>query len=430
MTERAKPLLRQQVAGAVLVIPFSELGTKSGASRAKMMDQLLTNAKHVLKDVFHVAWDKYRMLGERLVFLFSKEDVGRAMDALQHVPGILRLYACVETQPRAQAISRKVAELVDRGALVFDGSAVEVRAPFFDEKRQKEELVEGVLAALSEGARPRGGGAGPSTGTYIELHPAFAYVALERRDGLNGNPVGTQNPVVAEIVGRGGDLLASLLAIKRGIVLTPVFFSIGEFAADQARYKDMLAGIKRGIDLFHGFPVKRYFFVPFGEILSYLRDKRPLLMEVHPCACCIVARRAIMQTIIKRNSMTGFIIQGAARVPAALHVDSCPFEASVDQATNPDGLFLVNPLLTGTQELPTPFKDQLERLAEPADENKGFTWSFCKLRASDQAGIVAWECMADVQDLVRRLARDRQDDLVVPVDDELPFRDSTRAGGR
>ncbi len=408
MSERATPNGKQHVAGTVLVIPFSELGTKSDASRAKMLDQLLTNIKHVLKDVFHVPWVKYRTPGERLVFSFKKEDVDAAMGALQHVPGILRLLACVETQPRAEAIAKKVGELAQRGALSPDGSALEVRALFFSDRREKDALIEGVTAALRE-----------LPGTYIEMHPAFAYIALERRDGLNGHPVGTQNPVVAEIVGRGGDLLAALLAIKRGIVLTPVFFSIGAYAADRERYKEMLSGIKRGIDVFHGFPVKKYFSVPLGETLSMLEEKKPSLMNAHPCTCCIVARRAIMNAIITRNAMINFAIQGTAPVPAGLQLDSCPFGVSVDPATNPDGLFLVSPLLTGTQEMPPVFTDELARLPEPPDINKGYTWSFCKLRSRDRVAEVAREDILAVHDLVAQLARERSMDLAVPVDADL-----------
>nr|MDO8083727.1 hypothetical protein [Candidatus Sigynarchaeum springense] len=420
---RAKPRGSQQVASAVLVIPFSELGTKSEASRAKMMDQLLTNIKHVLKDVFHVTWVKYRALGERLVFLFKKEDVDAAMDALQHVPGILRLHACVETQPRPDAISKKIAELVQRGALIMDGSALEVRALFFDGKKQKEALVDNVVAVLREMTWPQDKQGASLPVTYIEMHPAFAYVSLEHREGLNGNPVGTQNPVVAEIVGRGGDLLASLLAIKRGIVLTPVFLSIGEFAIDPARYKDMLCGIKRGIDEFHGFPAKRYFFVPLDHFLSILRERKQSLMDDHPCTCCIVARRVMMHDIITRNSMTNFAIQGTAPVPAGRQLDSCPFDAAIDPALNPDGLFLVSPLLTGIQDVPPIFSGQIEMLPERVDQSKGYTWNFCKLRQHDKSGEGAREIVQEVQGLVKQIVRDHPADFVTNVDEDLPFRE-------
>jgi adenylyl- and sulfurtransferase ThiI len=429
MSERATPRERQHVAGTVLVIPFSELGTKSEASRAKMLDQLLTNIKHTLKDVFHVPWVKYRTPGERLVFSFRKEDVDTAMEALQHVPGILRLQACVETQPRAETIAKKVSELVEQGALAFDGSALEVRALFFHDRREKDALVEGVVAILQEQAHQRHGQLAqqesnniPLPGTYIEMHPAFAYVALEHREGLNGNPVGTQNPVVAEIVGRGGDLLAALLAAKRGIVLTPVFFSIGTFAFDPRRYKEMLSGIKRGIDAFHSFPVKKYFYVPFDGVLSMLVEKEPSVMNEHPCTCCIVARRAILNSIITHNTMINFAIQGTAFVPIGLQLDSCPFEASIDPATNPDGLFLVSPLLTGTQEMPHVFSGHLARLPEPPEKVKGYTWSFCKLRSRDLVGTMARQDILTVHDLVKHLARERAKDLIIPVGADLPFR--------
>ncbi|MEX2681905.1 MAG: hypothetical protein Q6373_009900 [Candidatus Sigynarchaeota archaeon] len=423
MSDRATPSGSQHVASAVLVIPFSELGTKSEASRAKMMDQLLTNIKHVLKNVFHVPWVKYRVFGERLVFLFKKEDVHAAIDALQHVPGILRLHACVETQPRPETITNKVAELVQRGAMAPDRSALEIRALFFDDKKQKETLLDGVVAALREKALPRDGQEKSSPCTYIEMHPAFAYISLEYRDGLNGNPVGTQNPVVAEIVGRAGDLLASLLAIKRGIVLTPAFLSIGEFAIDPARYEAMLSGIKRGIDAFHGFPVKRYFFLSLGRVLSMLRERKKTLMDGHPCTCCIVARRAMMHDIITRNSMTNFAIQGTAPLPPGPEVDSCPFGASIDPATNPDGLFLVNPLLTTLQELPPLFASVIETLPEPAQKSKGYTWSFCRLRAQDQPGGRARGIVQEIQAFVKQLMRDRPADFVTTVGENLPFRE-------
>ena len=44
----------------VLILPFSELGTKSRKTRDKMMLQLLTNVKHVFKNVFSVEYTKIR----------------------------------------------------------------------------------------------------------------------------------------------------------------------------------------------------------------------------------------------------------------------------------------------------------------------------------------------------------------------------------
>ena len=411
----------------MLVIPFSELGTKSETSRAKMMDQLLTNIKHVLKDVFHVPWVKFRIMGERLVFSFRKEDVDAALDALQHVPGILRLHACVETQPRVEAIVKKVNELVQRGEIEFDGSALYVRALFFGDKRATKALVEGVTATLRELSqqRPdstteRANSEDPIRETYIELHPDFAYIAISRRDGLNGHPVGTQNPVVAEIIGRGGDLLAALLAIKRGIVVTPVFFSIGRFSLDPSRYKEMLSAIKRGIDAFHGFPVKKYFHVPLDEVLAMFSEKKPSLMAEHPCTCCMIARRAIMNAIITRNTMVNFAIQGTAIVPAGVQLDSCPLVVSVDPATNPDGLYIVSPLLTGTQMMPQVFTARLARLPEPPESSKGYTWSFCKLRRRDTLEKAAHEDISAVHDLINQLIQERSTDLIIPVGDDLP----------
>ncbi|NMC05698.1 MAG: hypothetical protein GYA24_10825 [Candidatus Lokiarchaeota archaeon] len=427
MSEREPPRVEHHVAGTVLVIPFSELGTKSETIRAKMLDQLLTNIKHVLKDVFRVPWVKYRTPGERLVFSFRKEHVDAAMDALQRVPGILRMHACVETQPRPDTIARKARELSDRGVIDFDTARVEVRALFFRDTRARNKLVDAVIAALQElphrqvepapTTRP---GDSQDAPIYIELHPDFAYITVDRRDGLNGHPVGTQNPVVAEILGRGGDLLAALLAIKRGIVVTPVFFSIGMMALDARRYQGMLAGIKRGIDEFHGFPVKRYFFVPLDELLRRITGKWPELMQEHPCTCCITARHATIGAIMSLNAMTSFVIQGATRLPDGQVMDSCPLDASIHPALNPGQLFLVSPLLAGCQDIPATFTSCLASLPGPPDATSGYTWNFCMLRARDKGMAVPDGIVNAIHEFVTRLVIERANELVVFVDGELP----------
>jgi hypothetical protein len=127
-----------------------------------------------------------------------------------------------------------------------------------------------------------------------------------------------------------------------------------------------------------------------------------------------------MNAIITRNTMVNFAIQGTAIVPAGVQLDSCPLVVSVDPATNPDGLYIVSPLLTGTQMMPQVFTALLARLPEPPESSKGYTWSFCKLRRHDTLEKAAHEDISAVHDVINQLIQERSTDLIIPVGDDLP----------
>nr|MDO8109827.1 hypothetical protein [Candidatus Sigynarchaeota archaeon] len=382
MPEKSPSSLPIYKANTILIIPFSELGTKSEASRKKMMDQLLTNIKHVLKNVFLVEWVKFRVLDERLVFSFKEEDIPKALNALQHVPGIMRMHPCAEIQTRIASIEKKVREIASRGYKI-DPEHTEIRALYFKDKVQKTNIIEQTRNSIAAIAKEV-----PSSmqvpGTFmIEIHPDFSYISASQQDGLNGHPVGTQNPIIAEILGRPGDLLASLLVIKRGIVITPVFFSIGGLAIDQAVYTGFLQHAKHTIELFHGFPVKKFFFVPLGKVLSIFSELNADAMKNHPCSCCILARRLIMDHIMTELKMARFIVQGTSPVPTGEKILSCPVEKQLNDSLNVSSSFLLNPLISGGDSIPKIFVPYLDKAHAIIPNTRWYTWDFCKLRSGE-----------------------------------------------
>lgn len=405
----------------ILIIPFSELGTKSAASRTKMMDQLLTNIKHVLKDVFSIPWTKFRVLDERLVFSFKeRKETSNAILALQHVPGILRLYACMETQTNPTMISKKIEMLLTHSHIQLDPDHIEIRALYLTDQGLKKRLIDQVGSVLHGLIAMQQAMEFPRSPAYVEMHPDFSYVSIEHHAGLNGNPVGSENPVLAEIIGRPGDLMASLLAIKRGVVLTPVFFSIGGNAIDAVVYNDLLKYINKIIALFHGFPVKKIFFVHLEKIQELLHENLHDLMDQNPCACCILSRYQIMARILEEHHMVPFIIQGLAN-SGGLSIATCPANKSLDPALNVTNFVLANPLFTNQQSWPSIFSQYYANCPVNADESTGYSWNFCKLWKDVSLSHLEQDRLVEVVNFLNNRVLKDFPSLVKQIDDSFDF---------
>ena len=406
----------------ILIVPFSELGTKSAASRTKMMDQLLTNIKHVLKDVFSISWTKFRVLDERLIFAFKEIDMPRAIFALQHVPGILRLHSCVETQSNPVTIVRKVEALLERGHFQVDPEHIEIRALYILDQAEKRRIIDQVTRGLKEVASKHQGEEQASMPIHVELHGStgFAYISFDQHVGLNGNPVGSENPLVAEIIGRPGDLVASIFAIKRGVVVTPVFFSIGENAIDPGVYKELLKYINDIIHLFHGFPVKKMFFVFLEKIQEALQENVPAIMEQYPCTCCIIARYLIIARILKEQRMTPFVIQGLGSMKDQT-LSTCPLDKCLDPRLNQTNLALANPLLTKQQSWPSIFSQYYANCPVNSDESVGYTWNFCKLWKNTSILISEQDHVIEASSFLNNYVLENFSSLVKQIDDSFDF---------
>jgi len=387
-----------------------------------MMDQLLTNIKHVLRDVFTISWTKFRVLDERLVFSFKETDMSKAIFALSHVPGILRLHSCVETQSNPETIARKVATLLAPGHFQVDPGHIEIRALYFLDQAEKKRLIDQVTMILQEESSKHQGNDDAKIPVYVEMHGStgFAYLSFAQHAGLNGNPVGSENPLVAEIIGRPGDLVASILAIKRGVVVTPVYFSIGENAIEPKVYKDLLKYINDVIGLFHGFPMKKTFFVFLEKIQEAMQENMPTMIDQDPCTCCIISRYLIIARIVKEQRMVPFVIQGLD-ISKDLSLSTCPVDKSLDPILNVTNLALADPILTMQQPWPSIFSQYYMNCPVNSDKRSGYSWNFCKFWKDTISSPVGKDFVTEISDFLNYYILENFSSVVKQIDETFDF---------
>ncbi|MFX0101877.1 MAG: hypothetical protein ACFFCS_20095 [Candidatus Hodarchaeota archaeon] len=372
---------------SLIVIPFSEFGTKTRASREKMMDQLHTNIKHVLKNIFSVEWTKFRRFNERLVYQFREHDLPIALDGLKHVPGIKRVHVCIETQTDVKIVGKKLQNIMNSAHYQISFKNTKIQLLNFKNKGEKKKLLEDINAELKRIATLHQDLEDDQNGLHLEVFPDFTYISLEAHEGMDGNPVGTQNPLVAEIIGRPSDLLASLLSLKRGVVITPIFFNIGNLALDTNQYKLFGEFCKRVLETFHGFPVKKVFTIPLDEILTSLFKKDKNLETRHPCGTCIITRRFIMNKAIQNLGLKTFIIQGATACDDS--IQSCPFNDIMNPRLNFYNNFFLNPLMFKNIQIPEIFERYMRSSPVKFDKTSSYSWNLCKLKQNEGEDVLS-----------------------------------------
>lgn len=370
---------------SLVIVPFSELGTKSRASREKMMSQLHTNIKHVLKNVFLVQWTKFRKFPERLVYQFREKDVEKALIGLKHIPGIKYIHACIETQTNPGIIRKKLQKLVKTSQYSIKINKESIRPHYFAGEQAKR-LIEAIVVEFNSIDINDRDTRRNQKEIQLEVFPNFTYLSLEVHDGMDGCPVGTQNPLISEIIGRPSDLLASILSLKRGIVITPVLFDLGDYTMDAGQYKQFQGFCKRSLETFHGFPVKKFYSVPLDEILSGVFEEHEHFGEYHPCSTCIVIRRFYMSKMIKSLGLAPYIIQGVTECNNDIR--SCPFDAIIDPMLNVDNLFFLNPLIFKDFQIPVIFEGYMDSSPVDFKISHAYTWDFCKLKHDEGKGSI------------------------------------------
>ena len=344
-----------------------------------MMDQLLTNIKHVLKDVFQVPWVKFRSWGERLVFQFNPDLIEEGLDALEHVPGILRMHVCVEVQAKPASVAKALRALFSESTARLDPTQVEVRGIYFPSQDQRDSMVTSALEEVIRVASELDARPGNVTGAYIEIFPEFAYVSLESRAGLNGNPIGTQNPVIVEIIGRPSDLEASLLVAKRGAVITPIFFYIGKYAVEEDRLGRFILFCSRLLDQFHGFPVRKWFWCDLHELFSHLPDIFQEEFGLHPCEFCIIARRVIEGLLARELNLHATAVNGIINVDNQQGKGTCQCDLELASSLNPLQVQLLLPTILNPKLVDPAFIKVFQDCPIEGNDITPSTWNFCLL---------------------------------------------------
>ena len=383
----------------LLIVPFSELGTKSRKTRENMMTQLLTNIKHVLKDVFGVMWTKYRTKGERLIFQFRKGDLKKASHALSFIPGILKYYQTIEGESKISSIIKRLNKITpEYGKLYVD----ELTGRYFnkgDEGQFIAELIQKIRNQHDIQIAPSYSFAGSNEkeksretedlNISIEVHPDFTYIWNNKSEiqGLDGFPVGSQNPLLIEIMSRPSDILSALGVMMRGVVISPIYYHLGKYATDMKLFAEMMDECKKIISKYHGFPVMREFYVNLDEIFTLLFKKKKDLMENYPCITCIILRRLLSLEIINSNGMAPFLVCGASRLNFPNINKTCPVELETKEYKISDvSLHLLTPALLqspmGVNYVNSLYNQLgIDNCRNDVEKSKTcFSWNYCGLK--------------------------------------------------
>jgi thiamine biosynthesis protein ThiI len=253
---------------SVVLVSYGEIGTKSTAVRAKMVQRLAENLAAVLEDR-SVPGEVERRWARIVV---HTDDPARAADAAADVPGV------VWARP-ATLVAADLETILDAGRDLAAAHG-DPDAPYAVRARRKggDDAHEFTSHDLE---REVGRVVGESTGapvdlddpdlTYrVEVREEEAFLSVRTVDGPGGLPVGTQDPVVALVSGGIDSPVAAHELLRRGAPVVPVYVDLGDYGgADHlARAEETvrtLAACAPNYDL-------RLRVVPAGDIVETLME--------------------------------------------------------------------------------------------------------------------------------------------------------------
>lgn len=233
----------------MVVIHFGEIWLK-GRNRGNFVKKLYHNIKLALKDE---KYDNLENARDRFVLHLNKNsDLGTITDKLQRVFGISWFAPVLYTSTKKSDILKICAGLYKKG----DNVRVEVRRSFKGLKYNSQELVGEFLKNKKKFpfTLDRDG----SNELTINLTKDNAMIIKERVRGAGGLPVGSSGIAVVLLSGGIDSPVASIYAMKRGLV--PVYLHMHAFpkndTAANSKIKELMKTL-RGY-----YPNSKIYFVP------------------------------------------------------------------------------------------------------------------------------------------------------------------------
>lgn len=246
----------------VLIVRYSEIGSKSGSVRAQMVKVLRQRVEDRM-EYEDADYETVTQIPGRIIV--ETDQAGELARSLAQLPGVASTSPAYETEPEIEAI-KKEAEDIEIG----DSFGIETNRSGrhnFDSRDVNRELgshIEGLTGAevdLDE----------PDTWVGVDVRKDRAYLFSEKIEGPGGLPVGSRDGVAALISGGIDSPVAAYRIMTRGTDIVPVYFYNRPVAAE-----DHLMRFRSIIDELQKFnPGKkwRYYVIDMEEVNRRLLDE-------------------------------------------------------------------------------------------------------------------------------------------------------------
>ena len=313
----------------VLIVRYSEIGSKSGQVRAQMVKVLRQRVEDRL-EYEDADYDTVTDIPGRIIV-----ETGEAKELVEKVaemPGVASVSPAHETEPEIDAIKEE-AEKIEVGES-FGVRANRSGEHSFDSRDINREAgshieeLKGAEVDLDD----------PDAWIDVDVRKDRAYVFSTRLEGPGGFPVGSRDGVAALISGGIDSPVAAYEIMTRGTDIVPVYFYNKPIAAEDhlLRFKSILKELQK----FNPGKKWEYYRVDMEEVNQELLD------EVET-GRMIVHRKVMLQVAEKiaekeglRGVMTGESMgQKSSQTPTNLEATSRAVEMPVHR-----------PLLTRTKE--------------------------------------------------------------------------------
>lgn len=313
----------------VLLVRYSEIGSKSGQVRAQMIKVLRQRIEDRM-EYEDAGYDTVTDIPGRIVVETDKAE--ELVEKLAKMPGVASVSPAYETEPEIEAIKEE-AEKIEVGES-FGVRANRSGEHSFDSRDINREVgshmeeLTGAEVDLDD----------PDTWIDVDVRKDRAYVFSGKTDGPGGFPVGSRDAVAALVSGGIDSPVAAYEMMTRGTDIVPVYFYNRPIAAEDhlLRFKSIVGQLEK----FNPGKKWEYYMVDMEEV------NRKLLDEVET-GRMIVHRRIMFRVAEKiaekeglRGIMTGESMgQKSSQTPTNLEVTSRAIDMPVHR-----------PLLTRTKE--------------------------------------------------------------------------------
>lgn len=229
-----------------IIIRYGEIGLKTKRIRNKFEDKLVKNIKAAIEDKFEVK----RAYGRIIIHGYNKD----ILNNLKKVFGIVSFSPCIKTTSKLEDI-RKASSIK-----LKKGETFAVRCNRIGKHDYKSQEVARIVGA-DIAKKGKVDLTNPDKILWIDIRDKNAYIYTEILKGPGGIPAGVQGRVLC-LIEDVNSVLASILMMKRGCYIYPVFYNVNEIE----KFKKYILEWSWGLDL------------DFEEINS-LKDIEKLMIE-------------------------------------------------------------------------------------------------------------------------------------------------------
>jgi thiamine biosynthesis protein ThiI len=264
----------------VIVVHYHEIALKRG-NRPLFLRHLARNIRAATADLGPLT---LRQLSGRVALdLDDHPHPERVRDRVQRVCGVASVTLGYRTAATLEAMRGVIGRLVEGRR--FGSFRISARRAFKSYPMTSVELNRALGAFVLERVPTRVDLANPEVDITVEVLPDEAFVALDRRPGPGGLPVGASGTVAALLSGGIDSPVAAWRMMKRGCRVVFVHFHSVPYLPPTSQAKAR-ALVERLTEWQYA---SRLHLVPFGEI------QREVVLSVPPPARVVVYRRLMVR---------------------------------------------------------------------------------------------------------------------------------------